>query len=240
MNSTFFTHEATYKSQGQQQLRDDLILEHLDYVQSILGKTIVELPHHIDRENLESAGVLGLVEAAQQFDPSRGVEFKTFAYRRIRGAILDELRRNSPLPQRMMQMIAKVRRACEHVEPPVTPEEIARHADMTLDDVEASLAAMRMRRMQAWEESEGWLLEIADARLAEPDAQVELRDAQQCLAEAIEQLPENERLTVTLYYLEDLRLREIGEVLNLSESRVSRLLSKAEFRLGQIMNHRSK
>ena len=114
--------ENAYRSCQDRQTRDELILENLGFVRSILLKTVADLPEHVDRQNLESAGVLGLVEAARKFDPTRGVEFKSFAYLRIRGAILDELRRNSPLPQRMMRLISQINEACEHLACPCTPE----------------------------------------------------------------------------------------------------------------------
>ena len=114
-----------YKDIARAQWRDQLILDHLTYVRHIVRKMIAQLPEGIDEENLEAAGILGLVEAAQQFEPQREVEFKTFAFQRIRGAILDELRRNSPLPQKLVKQISLVRRVCQELTPPVTPEAIA-------------------------------------------------------------------------------------------------------------------
>src|SRR4051794_2131254 len=89
----------TYQRQADQQKRDELIVSHLPLVKHVIGRVIGDVPPGVDVENLESAGVLGLVEAAARFDPSRNANFKTFAYLRIRGAIVDEMRRNSPLPQ---------------------------------------------------------------------------------------------------------------------------------------------
>ena len=103
-------------------LRDRLIIEHLSYVRHILGKLLGSLPEYVDNENLESAGILGLVEAAGQYDPDRGAAFTTFAYQRIRGAILDELRRNCPVPQAILQSWALIRDASVHMTPPLTPE----------------------------------------------------------------------------------------------------------------------
>ncbi len=102
------------------------------------------MPAAVDQENLEGAGLLGLVEAAQHFDPTRGVSFKTFAYRRIRGAILDELRRNTPLPQKILRQISQVRRICETLRSPVTPEMIQELTGMSEAEVERTLEAMRL------------------------------------------------------------------------------------------------
>lgn len=220
-----------YQSVSNELMRDDLIVRHLDYVRHILGRSIAGLPDGVDIENLESAGILGLVEAAQQFDPNRGVPFKTFAYQRIRGAIIDELRRNCPLPQPMLQMISKIRRATERLEPPVTPESLALATGLTTSQIDECLEAIRLTRCSSWDEAV-----IAGSRAAQeptpgPYAEVELAESKRVLADAIEKLPYQERMVVSLYYMEDMRLKEIGLVLGLSESRVSRVLNRAELRL---------
>jgi RNA polymerase sigma factor for flagellar operon FliA len=229
----------TYRSASQNQQRDEMIVEHLPFVRHILGKMVTGLPASVDVENLESAGILGLVEASQQFDASRGVSFKSFAYPRIRGAIIDELRRNCPLPQKVLQSVAKVRKASEHLEPPVTPEAIAQDTGLTLDEVSACLEAIRLTRPSRWEEA----VQIGRARIEsgdhDPRDAAERRESCEVLSECITRLPEQERLVLTLYYLEDLRLKEIGKVLGLSESRISRILSRAEHRLREYIKVRS-
>ena len=227
----------TYRNALVQQRRDELVLENLEFVRHVLGKIIANLPANVDIENLESAGILGLVEASQHFDPERGVAFRTFAFPRIRGAIIDELRRNCPLPQQMLQQVALVRKACESLEPPVTPEQIALRSGLTVEQVDTCLEAIRLTRPTEWDES---LFHHRTQRLTRDSAtsQVEMQESKRLLADCIEQLPEQERIVVTLYYLEDLRLKEIGKVLNLSESRISRVLAKAEFRLGEAMKER--
>src|SRR5262245_61098490 len=103
-----------------QQVRDELIVSHLPLVKHVIGRLIGELPPGVDIENLESAGVLGLVEAAGRFDPTQNAQFKTFAFLRIRGAILDELRRASPLPQHMLERVSRIRKAYRTLPAPVT------------------------------------------------------------------------------------------------------------------------
>jgi RNA polymerase sigma factor for flagellar operon FliA len=214
--------------------REQLILEHVAFVRHVFGRLVAELPQGVDRENLEAAGLLGLVEAAHHYDPRRGVEFKSFAYHRIRGAMLDELRRNSPLPQRMLEIIAQVRQAERDLPPPATAAQLAAASGLPLKDVEQGLDAMRLADARSLGE------EIIDARnTASPFNLAQRNELQQALADGIERLPERQRLVVTLYYLEDLRLKEIGRVLNVSESRVSRLLAEAERALKQWMQDRS-
>jgi RNA polymerase sigma factor for flagellar operon FliA len=105
--------------------RDQLILDNLGYVKHILGKLLNQLPLRVDTENLEAAGVLGLIEAAAQYDPSRNVEFRTFSYRRIRGEILDELRRNCPLSQQMLQKTTALRHLRSQFQGTVSVEQLA-------------------------------------------------------------------------------------------------------------------
>lgn len=221
-----------YAAQYEQQRHDQLVLEHLDYVRHILGKLVAQLPRGVDVENLESAGILGLVEAARQYDPSRDIAFKTYAYPRIRGAILDELRRNSPLPQKMLQRLALVRRALEQLTPPASVAQIAEQTGLSADDVEEALDALRLTKMQSYDAAVG-VGGVRDHREEQPGHSLEEAELRRVLADGIERLPERERLVLTLYYLEDLRLKEIGKVLELSEARISRILSHAEFLVGQ-------
>lgn len=234
------TAAQTYRSVSQGLMRDDLIVSHLSYVRHILARMVISLPDAVDVENLESAGILGLVEAAQQFDASRGVPFKTFAFSRIRGAIIDELRRNCPLPQQMLQAISSVRKACESLEPPVTPEAIATATGLTAHQVEQCLAAIRLTRLGAWDESSHASHVRRSEDSAQPESNLERNESKELLAECIQQLPEQERIVVTMYYLEELRLKEIGLVLGLSESRISRILAKAEFRLKEQVRSRTR
>src|SRR6266404_5239797 len=110
------------------------------------------LPRGVDVDNLEAAGVLGLVEAANRFEPERGIAFKTFAYTRIRGAIYDELRRNSPLPQDLLERTARVRAALQAMPPPASIEKLALETGFSEDDVTECLAAMRMMRNVSWDD----------------------------------------------------------------------------------------
>jgi len=210
-------------------------MDHLEYVRQILFK--MRLPPKVDHENLESSGVLGLIEAANQYDSDRGVAFKTFAFVRIRGAILDELRRNSPLPQRMLQRVSKVRAAYEKLDPPVELADVARLTDLSLGDVTECLEAIRLIQPEPWND----LASMVETRAAEqdqPSVIVEHRERQALMIECIEALPERDRILISMYYMDDLRLVEIGAVLGIAESSVSRALSKAEFRLKELIRQR--
>lgn len=228
-----------YQSIASKSRRDGLILDHLEMVRHVVGKLVAQLPAGVDVENLESAGVLGLVEAANNFDPTRGIQFKTFAYVRVRGAVLDELRRNSPLPQQMLQTVARIRKAYRDLPAPVTVEALVTATGLTTEEVTDGLAAIRMTRILSLDGSADPIgTRLDDERQERPDTQAEREEQRRLLTQAIEALPPRERIIVTLYYLEDLRLKEIGEVMQLSESRVSRLLNAALFNLGEYMRAR--
>lgn len=217
-----------YQEFSAQSQREEWILGNLSLVRHILGRLSARLPPRIDLDNLEAAGTLGLVEAANRFEPSRGVAFRTFAYARIRGAIYDELRRNSPFPQDLLERIAIVRKTVQRMPPPIRIEEVAEATGLSEEVVNECFAAMRLSRTLSWDDV-GEPSKLAESGAADrPDDRLESEERKMLLAEAISTLPEGERLAITLYYLEDLRLKEIGRALHLSESRVSRILKSAE------------
>jgi RNA polymerase sigma factor for flagellar operon FliA len=223
-----------YRKASRQQELERLILDHLSYVRKILSTMTASLPSHVDREGLESAGVVGLVEAANNYDPTRGVAFKTYAFTRIRGAILDELRKTSPVSQQMQEQIGKLRDAHERLQPPVSPEDLAAATGMSLETVQRCLEAMRFITPQNWSDLYSTIHGSWRHQGDSPDASLDRAETQQILQRCIQKLPERERLVLTLYFLEDATLAEIGAALNLSESFVSRLLAAAKFRLKEL------
>ncbi len=217
-----------YERTANQTARDELILAHLWLVRHIAGKLAAQLPPEVDSENLESAGMLGLVEAAERFDPTRGVDFKAFAALRIRGAIIDELRRNCPLPQEMLAKVQILMRAQKTIAQPITVDKLMKATGFTEDEVLDCLAAIPLTQVRSLDQvGDGWF----EAKNESPDWRLQLEDQTRLLANAIMSLSERERLVVTLYYKEDLRLKEIGQLLSLSESRVCRLLSAAQLQM---------
>ena len=222
-----------YQKAAQQNRWDDLILSHLPLVKHVVGKIVAELPNGVDVENLEAAGVLGLVEAAAKFDPDRNAQFKTFAYFRVRGAIFDEMRRNCPLPQQMITRVTRVKKAYRTLEAPVSVDALMTATGMTRDEVADTIAAIRLTKMISWEQTAQrnglGLVHEEEA----PDADVVRWERVQSLTNAIETLDWRSKIVVTLYYKEDLRLKEISNLLQLSESRISRILSAAMFELGE-------
>ncbi|QDT33572.1 sigma-70 family RNA polymerase sigma factor [Thalassoglobus polymorphus] len=223
----------TYQNINDQQARERLIVSNLYYVKHVIGKLLLELPSAIDFENLEAAGVLGLVEAANRFDADKGVAFKTFAYSRIRGAVLDELRRNCPVPQHILQNWSKIKAAIQGGEQTLNSQQIAEMTDLSVEDVEKCLVAMRMNYPESWSEELLPYTRRSDNSVQEEQSE---HEQQHVLAKAIEKLADRPRAVITLYYLDDLTLKQIGQVLGLSESRVSRILTKTELELKQMVH----
>jgi RNA polymerase sigma factor for flagellar operon FliA len=228
-----------YRDVDRQARRDRLILEHLPLVRHLVGKLTAELPPGLDVENLEAAGVLGLVEAAANYDPERQARFQTYAYLRVRGAVLDELRRNCPLPQPVLEKLARVRKAYRELPAPAGVADLARATGLTEDEVADCLAAARLTRTLSLPAgAREWPTRLGGEG-NRPEARLERAEEARLLDEALAALPERERLAVTLYYREDLRLKEISAVLGLSESRVSRVLNAALFHLAEYIRART-
>ena len=229
--------KTRYRSVVARDRRDSLVTDHLGLVRQVLGRLLVTLPKHVDRDNLEGAGLLGLVEAAAAFDSTRGCEFRTFATLRIRGEILDELRRNCAVPQQLLRNWRTIQKARSTLGEQASPDRIAAVTGLTVTEIAECEQAVRIERVGR----DDVLESVVDANTLGDElrqAGSESHEAQQALADAIEQLPEPQRVAVTLYYTDGLRLREIGEVLNLSEARVCRILQAAEEAIRRDMRRR--
>ncbi len=229
--------KTRYRSVVARDTRDSLVTDHLGLVRHVLGRLLVTLPKHVDRDNLEGAGLLGLVEAAASFDSTRGCDFRTFATHRIRGEILDELRRNCAVPQQLLQNWRKIQEARRTLGELTDSDRIAAMTGLTVSEIAECEQAVRLERVGRPDELES----VVDANTLGDDlrhAGLNSREALNALTDAIEQLPEQQRVTITLYYTDGLRLREIGEVLHLSEARVCRILQAAEEAIRREMRRR--
>ena len=232
--------------------REQLILEHIPLVRYLVGRIAAKLPPHLDQQDLMSSAMIGLINAADRFDTSRGVLFKTFAEQHIRGTILDELRSYDVLSRSMRDKYKRLERELRQLENLLgrhpTSEEVAEALQISLEDYFELLDDVHVFTFisldDSWEGDDGSPLCLADV-LCEPDAkspqqQVMTMQLTEALGLAIDTLPEKERLAVTLYYNEDFNLKEIGETLGLTESRISQIISQAMVRLrSRLKLHRS-
>lgn len=233
-----------FKRTGDRALRDRLILTYAPLVKYVAGRLGSGLPAHVEEGDLVSYGLLGLIGAIERFDPARDIKFETYAIARIKGSIIDELRSMDWVPRSVRARARDIERSIASLESKLmrapNDEEIAAHLGVTEEEFQDSLLEISRSSIAAldelWSSSTGGdpvaLIDtIEDPEAPEPQsamAQTELREA---LGEAIARLPEREKLVVTLYYYEELTLREIGEVLGVTESRVSQLHTKAILRL---------
>jgi len=243
-----------YKRQGDMGARDRLILKHASLVKHIAGRLAVGMPQEVLASDLETYGIFGLLEAMERFDENRGIKFETYAVVRIRGAILDGLRQMDWVPASVRRRARQVEEAYNHLYTTLgraaTDEEMAEYMEMDLDSFQDLLAQVSTLSLVYLDEIWGTEDEdgrptalrdfIADEDSADPLEQVEWNEKREVLAEAIERLPDKERLVVSLHYYEGLTLVEISRILDLSASRISQLHSKAILRLrGYLGRHKA-
>ena len=223
--------------------RDELVVAHLPLVKFIVDRIASSLPPHLDRDDLRSAAVIGLISAAERFDPSRGVQFKTFAEQRIRGTIMDELRAQDWLTRSLRDKFKKLEREFSQLEQQLgrnpSSDEVAVAMGLEQKDYFRLLEEIHLLSFvsldDAWHDEDGapfGLLDVLEDKGTEsPQSQLIARQTVERLADSIDNLPEKERIVITLYYYEELNLKEIGAVLDLTESRISQLHSQAIIRL---------
>jgi RNA polymerase sigma factor for flagellar operon FliA len=225
-------------------IRDRLILTYAPLVKYVAGRLGSGLPAHVDEGDLVSYGLLGLIGAIERYDPSRDIKFETYAIARIKGAIIDELRALDWVPRSVRSRAREIERAIGELEAKTgvapTDEQIAAKIGISVDELEESLADISRSSIAALDElwsvsGDGDQISLMDTIEDEsgpkPEAALDQTEMREALADAIARLPEREKLVITLYYYEELTLREIGEVLGVTESRVSQLHTKAILRL---------
>ena len=218
--------------------RDALILEHIPLLRHIVGR--MTLPGCLSREDMEGYGMFGLIAAADSWDASRGLKFSTYAFPKIRGAILDELRRADFLPRGRRERLRELDRAVSTLEQQngiaPTPEEIAAKLAITLDEVDEILHSARTAVEGSLDDLTvaGTLASlVADPKSQDPVGSAEWNEMKANLVTAIQALPDPDRTVITLYYGEELLLRDISEILGVTESRVSQIHSRALYRLNR-------
>jgi RNA polymerase sigma factor for flagellar operon FliA len=228
-----------YRATGEPAARAQLLDLHLGLVQAIAREIAQRVPPDVELDDLVSAGTLGLVRAVESFDAARGLEFSTYATPRIRGAILDELRAQDWVPRsvrRRGRQIAAAVAALEHrLARGPSPAEIARELGVALDEYwrwRQDLDRSTLVRLPQPAPGDDAPAEMAEAAAAPPDeAKFEREDETAAVRAQIAELPPAERTVLALYYYEELTLRQIGEVLHLTESRISQIRSRALQRL---------
>lgn len=222
-------------SELQEQTPEALVRSYAPLVKRIAHHMVSRMPSSVQPDDLIQSGMIGLLEAASKYDPGKGASFETYAGIRIRGAMLDEIRKGDWVPRsvhRNAREVAKTMKLLENkLGRDASDREVADAMDMTLSEYFDILKDAQGSKLFSFEEMPGGGEPGIESNSPNPMDQIQKRDFQRCLADAISTLPEREQLVLSLYYDDELNLREVGEVLGVSESRVSQIHSQAALRL---------
>ena len=230
-----------YKESGASEARDRLILHYSPLVKYVAGRVAVGLPANIDQADLISYGIFGLIDAIDKYDRSRNIKFETYAINRIRGAIIDELRAIDWVPRSVRSKARQVEKAYTALENklkrPPSDAEIAEEMGISIDDLNAiytqlsTVSLVALDELMSTDGERGDKLSLVetleDTKTVSPMEAFESEEMKGILAEAINRLPEREKVVVTLYYFEGLTLAQIGDVLGVTESRICQMHTKA-------------
>jgi len=230
-----------YKASAVAEARDRLILHYSPLVKYVAGRVAVGLPANIEQSDLISYGIFGLIDAIDKYEPARGIKFETYAISRIRGAIIDELRAIDWVPRSVRFKAREVEKAYTSLENklkrPPSDAEIAGEMGVSLDDLHniytqlSSVSLVALDELMTVDGDKGDRLSLVetleDTRATSPTEAFESEEMKGILTEAINRLPEREKIVVTLYYYEGLTLAQIGQVLGVTESRVCQMHTKA-------------
>ncbi len=228
----------TATAQTSKDTRDELVTRHATLVKRIAYHLLSRLPSCVQAEDLIQAGMIGLLEAARNYDASQGASFETYAGIRIRGSMLDEIRKGDWAPRSLHRKIREISQAIREIEAKHSRDakdtEVAEQLNMPLNEYHRTLREASTHQILSFDDlpsKEAKMAEGLSGKLPGPLENLISDDMKQVLAKAIESLPERERLVMSLYYDEELNLRETGEVLGVSESRVCQIHSQALIRL---------
>jgi RNA polymerase sigma factor for flagellar operon FliA len=226
-------------------LKEQIVLEHAPLIRYIVNRIAVRLPSHIDLDDLHNTGVIGLMDAIEKYDPEKNCKFKTYAEFRIKGAILDQLRSLDWVPRSVRQKSRKLERAYGEVEQRLgraaSEEEVADSLGLQIEKFHELMNQVRGISLVNLEEIRGGSQDgdrtgtfadiVEDVNAENPFSTLKLHEMKQIVADTIGTLPEKERIVVSLYYYEDLNMKEIGNILGITESRVCQIHTKSVLRL---------
>lgn len=238
---------AVRRPMRSQEERDRLVEQYLPLVHYVVARLPVTMPATLDRDDFFSVGVLGLMQAAANFDPTRGASFKTFAYTAVRGAILDEIRKHDPVPRNRRDRLRKMDRVEADLRATLDREpslaELAESLGIDPSELDDDLMARHTGRILSLDEPandnspDALMSTLANQDSIDPSLRAGSREDLERLTKAISELPDTERHVVVLYFHEQLFLKEIGQVLGVTESRVSQILSRSVERLRTKLKH---
>lgn len=239
---------AEYAKQASPEIREKIIVEYAPLVKLVAGRLSMYLGYNVEYDDLVSYGIFGLIDAIDKFDPTKDVKFETYASLRIRGSILDQIRKMDWIPRTVRQRQKMITNAIAEIETntgrTATDEEVALALGISEEEYESWQSQMKVTSIVSLDDFVEQGSDVADNRglssqIDRPEEHLEKEELKKMLAEALELLTEKEKKVVVLYYYEELTLKEISNILEVSESRVSQLhtkgLAKMKKKMGNYM-----
>ncbi len=233
-----------YKRTKSQALREEIVKKYLYLVKYVAGRVAIGLPPNVEFNDLVSYGILGLFDAINKYDVSQGNKFETYAVSRIRGSIMDELRKLDWAPRLLRKKAREIEKKCKELEEKhgriASDDELATALNISTDELNSIYSDLNSTTFlsldEVWQNDDGnkpisRLQTIEDSLITNQFNYVHQNEVKEILAQSIDELPEKEKLVIVLYYYENLTLREIGEILDVSESRVCQIHTKVVTRL---------
>jgi len=241
----------SYRTKDCQNARKELVERYARIVRYVAGRMAIGLPHYVDYNDLVSAGLLGLIQAIDNFDHERGIKFETYAIPRIRGAILDELRSQDWFPRSLRRKAKQIEETYATLEGrlgrPATDREVADALQVDVSELDGMLGEVAVATIMSLdadsssdesEQSSSLGEYLADPKAEDMERKIAAQEMRELISQRMAELPEKEQLVLVLYYYEELTLKEIGEILDVTESRVCQIHTKAIMRLkGKIQRH---
>jgi len=238
-----------YAKSRDSELKEKLIIEYAPLVKYVAGRLSVHINHRIEYEDLISYGIFGLIDAIDKFDYGKGVKFETYASLRIRGAIIDSMRKMDWIPRTLRQKNKQLELAYSELEASLgrepTDEEVAERLDMSLDSARDLIKQSSVLTLISFDDyltqnHEEAFVGLNNAAPETPESTYDKKELQEMLAVAIDKLSDREKRVIMLYYFEDLTLKEISRIMGVSESRISQIHSKAVLKLqGKLGKYKS-
>ncbi len=225
-----------YSKHKTPEVREKIIIEYANLVKIVAGRLSMYLGYNVDYDDLVGYGIFGLIDAVDKFDYNKGVKFETYASFRIRGAILDEIRKMDWIPRTLRQKQRKIDAAFQKIESIqgrlATDEEVALELEITVEELDTWQSQTKLSNLLSLDEyidtgNEVKMESSLSAKFDSPDTIIEKKEIKETLIKSLESLTEKEKKVIILYYYEDLTLKEISSILEVSESRVSQLHTKA-------------
>ncbi len=233
-----------YQKKPTRELREQLIIEYSQLVKLVAGRLSMYLGHNVEYDDLVSYGIFGLIDAIDKFDADKNVKFETYASLRIRGSILDQIRKMDWIPRTVRQRQRKLDEAVKQIEAQTgktaSDDEIAQVLGISSDELlnwQSQLKVSNLVSMTEFEENgtEPAMDTTYNSHFTQPEEVVEKEELKKTLVEALDALTEKERRVIELYYYEEMTLKEISKILEVSESRVSQLHTKSLTKMKKIM-----